>query len=604
MLLKKINDGTCNHLLTYHNTVSRGKLFADFLGKINKLMYGDKNILYVNTFDGSTPMSKRNKILQDFNYNKKSILCTARVMNEGVNIPVIDSVCFVDQRQSTIDIVQCCGRAFRLFEGKTMAHVFIPCFIENMDDENIENSNFSNTLKILQSLKSTDEDIIEYFMIKTEGKVNNGRKIVKFESITKLKMSEEIKLDKWVNDIECKVWQIIDSFQYKKNILFQYVNKFNRSPKNKERYADFNIHDWFQDQKKKIKNDTNQIYIELSENKIIKENLDKFLKNKEIFNDKIKLTFDEIRTILFDFVNKYNRIPIGNEFFQNYNIGNWLQNQKSKIKFKIETNYIKLSENKLVKDNLNKYLKNKELNDNKIKLTFEQWSLLLFEYVNEFNKIPTWKEKYKQYKLGIWYNHQKNRTKSKENKIYLILSENKLVKKNLDENFKNRELNVNKIKLTFEQSFAILLNYVNKFNKIPAYKEQFQNCKIGSFVRDQKKKINSTSHERYLELSKNKIIKDYFDEFLKNKELNFEKIKLTSNESIVLLFKYVNEFNKIPFAKEKYEKYNIGEFFWRCKKKITLITDELYVILCVNKIIKENLDEYLKMKTQKCIYIK
>ena len=50
MLLKKIHDGTSNHLLTYHNKVKNAKKFAEFLIKINSLLYKDKEI-YIDTFD-------------------------------------------------------------------------------------------------------------------------------------------------------------------------------------------------------------------------------------------------------------------------------------------------------------------------------------------------------------------------------------------------------------------------------------------------------------------------------------------------------------------------------------------------------------------------
>ena len=76
-----------------------------------------------------------------------SSLSSARVLNEGVNIPIIDSVCFIDPRTSTIDIVQCCGRAFRLHERKNMAKIFVPTIIDDIN----------NQIKILEK-EITDEE--------------------------------------------------------------------------------------------------------------------------------------------------------------------------------------------------------------------------------------------------------------------------------------------------------------------------------------------------------------------------------------------------------------------------------------------------------------
>ena len=217
LLLKKMHDGTINHLLTYHNTVARAKKFYEFMEKINGIMKGKP--ICANSFDGSTSMSKRNKLIAEFTKSGNGVLCTARVLNEGVNIPIIDSVCFVDERNSTIDIVQCVGRMLRKYQGKDMAHVFIPTFIKSLDDDELNGSTFGNTVRIIKAMKTTDEEIVEYFM-KDTGEVNGK---VKFELVTadlkkptakavKEKFSQEIKFTEWVKSVEGKVWEIVDTF--------------------------------------------------------------------------------------------------------------------------------------------------------------------------------------------------------------------------------------------------------------------------------------------------------------------------------------------------------------------------------------------------------
>ena len=124
--------------------------------------------IYVNTFDGSTSMSKRKKIIKEYVNSERGILCSARVLNEGVNIPIIDSVCFLDDRKSTIDIVQCIGRSLRLSDKKKMAYVFLPTFIENIDDE-FDKKQYGNIVGIIKALKSTDRGIAEYFVLDDKG---------------------------------------------------------------------------------------------------------------------------------------------------------------------------------------------------------------------------------------------------------------------------------------------------------------------------------------------------------------------------------------------------------------------------------------------------
>jgi len=224
MLLKKMYDGTSNHMITYHNTVKRAKKFCKFLKIINDMMYKDNDI-YFDSFDGSTLMSNRKKIIKEFKKQKKSILCTAKVLNEGVNIPIIDSVCFVDVRNSTVDIVQCVGRALRLYEGKNIAHVYVPTFIEDINDDIFEdNKIFGNTIRVLKSMKSTDGGITEYFTLKSEGKQITGRKICVVERITSMTISEEIKFNEWVEQVGVKIWKIVDPFLSKYAVLKEWVD--------------------------------------------------------------------------------------------------------------------------------------------------------------------------------------------------------------------------------------------------------------------------------------------------------------------------------------------------------------------------------------------
>jgi len=112
ILLKKIHDGTSNHIVTYHNTVNRANKFKKIIGIINELLYKGSD-LYIDSLDGSKTMSNRKRIVNNFVEAKNGILCSNRVLNEGVNIPCIDGICFVDNRNSCIDIVQCIGRSFQ-----------------------------------------------------------------------------------------------------------------------------------------------------------------------------------------------------------------------------------------------------------------------------------------------------------------------------------------------------------------------------------------------------------------------------------------------------------------------------------------------------------
>lgn len=230
VLLKKIHDGTCNHIITYHNTVKRAIKFKDYLVKINNLLYKD-NEIYADSMDGSVSMSKRKGILKDYVNKNKGVLSSARVLNEGINIPIVDSVCFVDARFSTIDIVQCVGRALRLFNGKTCAHIFIPTFVKNIDDK-FDKNVYGNIIRILKAMKSTDESVMEYFDAKDSAKTAT-RKICVVERLTDVKKSIEISLSQWNSEISCEVWKLTADNVDRWMTIFEEVKKHTNENYNK-----------------------------------------------------------------------------------------------------------------------------------------------------------------------------------------------------------------------------------------------------------------------------------------------------------------------------------------------------------------------------------
>ena len=155
MLLNEIQNGNCFHLVTYHNSIEKSKLFKRLLEKLNESYGLDIAILNV---DGSHSMNQRNRIFKEFSENKLAIMVTTRVFNEGVNFPIVDSVCFLDPRKSTVDIIQCFGRALRLHKDKKIAKIYVPIIIDDIMEID-EKTVFGNLIRILKSLSETDSHI-------------------------------------------------------------------------------------------------------------------------------------------------------------------------------------------------------------------------------------------------------------------------------------------------------------------------------------------------------------------------------------------------------------------------------------------------------------
>jgi hypothetical protein len=128
---------------------------------------------------GNMPANKR-KIkldqLKALGADERGVLSNARCLSEGVDVPSLDGVAFIDPRSSQVDIIQAVGRAIRLSADKKAGTIILPVFIaagENAEDT-IEASNFKPVWEVLDALKAHDDVLAcELDQIRTE----MGRKL-------------------------------------------------------------------------------------------------------------------------------------------------------------------------------------------------------------------------------------------------------------------------------------------------------------------------------------------------------------------------------------------------------------------------------------------
>lgn len=106
-------------VLAYCNSIKEAQEFAKILNAIG---------VSAKSFDGTTSLAVRNKIIQEFTDGDLRAIVTVRVLSEGIDIPRADACVFVEPRGSAIDVEQCIGRVLRLCpeHGKQLAHVVLP----------------------------------------------------------------------------------------------------------------------------------------------------------------------------------------------------------------------------------------------------------------------------------------------------------------------------------------------------------------------------------------------------------------------------------------------------------------------------------------------
>ncbi|NCO53222.1 MAG: DEAD/DEAH box helicase family protein [Deltaproteobacteria bacterium] len=176
-LLKAIKDYDLKRIISFHSRVNRAETFATDIQQTMEWISDEhrpSGTLRTDFVSGNMPANKR-KIkldqLKALGADERGVLSNARCLSEGVDVPSLDGVAFIDPRSSQVDIIQAVGRAIRLSQDKKAGTIVLPVFIaagENAEDT-IEASNFKPIWEVLDALKAHDDVLAcELDQIRTE----------------------------------------------------------------------------------------------------------------------------------------------------------------------------------------------------------------------------------------------------------------------------------------------------------------------------------------------------------------------------------------------------------------------------------------------------
>ncbi len=86
-------------------------------------------------------------------------MTNARCLSEGVDVPSLDGVAFIDPRSSVVDIIQAVGRAIRKSKDKSHGFIILPVYLGGLEDDESEilKSRFADIWKVILALKSQDD---------------------------------------------------------------------------------------------------------------------------------------------------------------------------------------------------------------------------------------------------------------------------------------------------------------------------------------------------------------------------------------------------------------------------------------------------------------
>lgn len=585
----------CTKILTYHNSIRNVNDFKKTLYYIFEKLGINANIY---SLSGSTRMKTRRKIFDEFTLsNGINIICSAKVLNEGVDIPCVNGVMFVDSRESTIDIIQSVGRGLQLYGDQIKCSVIIPVHYDKI----MNHVNYPGIIRILSAMSDVDDKLIENFIMKN---ANNKIVVKSVGVVSELYSENDVKYD--VDALYEKFKTVIcDSqkfcMEYNKLLLFAYCDEFGRVPKGIEIYNGKKLGGYYQDQKKKIDNIDSFMYKQLSGNELVKNNLDKYLQYLQKNANKPKLSDDQMRELLFDYCKTDECALRQDTEHEGVNIGSWLEIQKKKITNIENPLYKMLSINPHVKKNIDKKLQYTQKHKNVPSIEFKEWITLLFEYCDDNQSVPLNSANYKGQNIGAWLQSQKGKINSVEDELYKVLQDNNYVKTSLDDYLKKTELNKDKPKHEWETIKTYLFDYCDENESVPTRDIICNGINIYTWLGSQKGKISSSEDELYKKLKMNKYVEENLNKYLKYLEENKDKITLSQKEWIEMLFKCCNDNNKMiistfEYTDESGNLHKIGGWFSDQKKKIKNKECVLYKLLSKNLHVKINLDNFLENK--------
>lgn len=155
--------------VAFSRKIKDSKQFVEQFGQIveaYKADHPDTDVLDIEAdhVDGSFDALQRNALLDWLKAESPGktcrVLSNARCLSEGVDVPALDAVMFLNPRNSVVDVVQSVGRVMRLAPEKRFGYIILPIGIpaDKTPEEALrDNDKYKVVWQVLQALRAHDE---------------------------------------------------------------------------------------------------------------------------------------------------------------------------------------------------------------------------------------------------------------------------------------------------------------------------------------------------------------------------------------------------------------------------------------------------------------
>nr|WSX75829.1 Helicase associated domain protein [Streptomyces sp. NBC_00899] len=167
-VLRAAHQYNVQRMITYHHRVKDAQWFARTLPAADALITPPTDgtpELVTGAVHGGQAASLRRAELGKLaaSASRRVVISNSRVLAEGIDVPAVDGVAFIDARDSPIDTIQAIGRALRLGgRPDKVAHILVPVVLAPDQDPvaALEASAYEPVWRITQALCAHDEDFV------------------------------------------------------------------------------------------------------------------------------------------------------------------------------------------------------------------------------------------------------------------------------------------------------------------------------------------------------------------------------------------------------------------------------------------------------------
>ena len=168
-LAKTMRRYDMQRVISFHGRVAGAKAFATEVPHIIDWMprrERPSGAIWAEAVSGAMAAGDRKTRLDRLravDTGERGLLSNARCLGEGIDVPTLDGIAFIDPKHSQVDIVQAVGRAIRKGDGTKTATIVLPVFVDTDadGDEVLDASAYRAIASVLRAMRDHDETLGE-----------------------------------------------------------------------------------------------------------------------------------------------------------------------------------------------------------------------------------------------------------------------------------------------------------------------------------------------------------------------------------------------------------------------------------------------------------